>query len=224
MTTSQSKEDIEFCFFLQKMREQSIRSHIILIEVLSILLTIFGAVLTSYLAYIDYSMTALAISIDNFLDILAYTVIVWRYIRSDEINSDKRDTRANLILSVLFIFSAVCIEYESARNLLFQQKPIASGFFVLSSVLQSITFSMIAIIKFYLAQKLITSQALTTSGINSLICGFSYFSMALGMSAYVVYPSIWYLDSLFGFCTGLLVFVYGSTSFIKYACTSESAS
>jgi divalent metal cation (Fe/Co/Zn/Cd) transporter len=218
-TSQQHRDEMEFKFFLQKMQEQSARHRIILVESVSIGLTILCALLTGYLALVDYSTAALAIAIDSFIDILAYSVIIWRYMRSEQINSDKRDSRATLILAVLFIFSAVCIEFEAIKNLILEIKPVPSGMFILASVLESVTFSILSITKFMIAQRLISSNALTTSGINSLICSFSYLSMAISMSTYVLFPSIWYLDSLFGFCIGVLVFGYGISSFWKYTCS-----
>jgi divalent metal cation (Fe/Co/Zn/Cd) transporter len=218
-SSQQHRDELEFKYFLQKMQEQSTRYRIILVEAVSIALTVVCALLTGYLALVDYSTAALAIAVDSFIDILAYSVIIWRYMRSEQIISDKRDSRANLVLAVLFVFSAVCIEFEALKNLISEQKPVPSGLFILASVLESVTFSLLSITKFIIAQKLISNSALTTSAINCLICSFSYLSMAMSMSIYVLFPSIWYLDSLFGFCIGILVLGYGVSSFWKYTCS-----
>jgi divalent metal cation (Fe/Co/Zn/Cd) transporter len=220
MSSQQQRDELEFKYFMIKMQEQSARQRIIFVETVSIGLTVVCALLTSYLALVDYSMTAWAIAVDSFIDVVAYSVIIWRYMRSSEINSETRDTRASLVLGMLFILSAVVIEFESVQNLLLITKPVPSGLFILASVLESVTFSLLSIIKFMIAQQLLTSkQALTTSGINSLICSFSYLSMAIGMSVYVLFNEIWWLDSLFGFCIGVLVFGYGVSLLWKYTCS-----
>jgi divalent metal cation (Fe/Co/Zn/Cd) transporter len=215
------KEEQEFKNFLQTIQEQSSRTKIIFIEVFSICMTILCAAMTAYLAYVDYSMIALAISLDSLIDILAGFVVIWRYLNPNEICSSKRDSKASLLLSILFIITSICIEFESIKNLVNKERPIASGLFILSSVLESVLFSLIAMAKFFLAQNLSVNKALISSGINSLIASLSYFSMAISMSVFVLYPNMWYFDSIFGFWIGIMVFVYGIQLFVKITCLAD---
>lgn len=199
----------EFENILKSSQEEQIRKRIVIIEYLSIVLTLVCILSSVYLAYFDNSMTALAVSIDSLLDILVHLVVLWRYCRPLYMSSKKIDTYANLSLAILFLVSSICIEFESIKNLLTHTKPIPSLLFIAISAGQSIIFSLLSIYKFYLAQHFTESSILISSGIDSFVTGISNFSMALSMGLFVMNKKIWFLDSSFGIIIGLIIFIYG---------------
>lgn len=199
----------EFENILKSSQDEQIRKRVVIIEYLSIVLTLICLLSSGYLAYFDNSMTALAVSSDSLLDILVHLIVLWRYYKPLYMSSKKLDIYANLSLAVLFLISSICIEYESIKNLITHTKPIPSLLFIAISTGQSITFSLLSIYKFYLAQNFSESGILISSGIDSFVTGISNFSMALSMGLFVMNKKIWYLDSSFGIIIGLIIFIYG---------------
>ena len=203
-------ENKDFDSFLNKLREESVRKKIILIEVFSITFTLVSCAVSGYFWITAGSMAAMAVSADSFLDILAYLTIIWRYFKPSDLNSIKRDRKAQLLFSILFLVTAICIEYESFKNLFFMIKPKPNHVFILISVLQSIVFSFISILKFKLCRNLKLNSCLFASGVNSLMAAFGLFSMALSMTIFVYSEDIWYLDSILGFILGIALFIYSA--------------
>lgn len=209
MTKIQNSNFKEFETFLLRIKEESTRKKIIFVEYVSIVLTVLSFFLSAYLAYEDYSMTAMAIAADSLLDILVHLTVIWRYIVPIEIDSKKRDFYSSLLLAILFLTSSFCIGFESAQNLVLQKLPVASLTFILIGVVQSILFCLLSIYKFYLANRISQNASVISSGIDSFITGLSSFSMALSMTIFVMDKKIWYLDSVFGIFIGCMVFIYG---------------
>jgi divalent metal cation (Fe/Co/Zn/Cd) transporter len=214
-TTNSNFEFSQFNSFSKQIEEESARRNIVYVEYFSIFITIVCSVISAYLAFEDFSTSALAVATDSILDILAYLTVIWRYFSLSELNSRKREKIALFIFSAMFFLSSFGIQYIAVRTLISKQKPIASRFFIFVSVVQSILFSLISLIKFSLSEKIILNQAIVSSAINSLIASIENLSMAVSMSVYVLNPVIWYLDSFFGFSMGVLVFFYGISLFTK---------
>ena len=189
-----------------------------MIELISILVTMISCIVSGYLWSENESMIAMAISADSFLDILAYSVIIWRYMKKNDINSKGRDRIAQIFFSILFFITAICIEFESVKNLIQVIKPKPSSDFIFISIIQSLLFSLISIVKFLLCQRLTINSSLLASGVNSLMASLGNFSMALSMSLYFFEPKIWYLDSLFGFFMGIFLFMCGTKLFVTSIC------
>lgn len=158
-----SNELNEFDQYLNRIKENSTRTKIIYIEFLSIFVTIMCCIISGILAYEDHSQSALAISIDSFIDILFYTIVIWRYFKQIDSNSNK-DRFALIWLSIIFFISSFLIEFESVSSILHIRKPISSKSFILISIIQSIVFSLFSILKFYLARNFMNNQVLISSG------------------------------------------------------------
>lgn len=155
----------------------------------------------------------MAIAIDTFLDILSYVICIWRYSNiknnSDPKQTQRKDMIASISLALLFLTSAFWVEMQSVKSYIYEEKPSMSLLFIIIAIFQSALFSILAIIKFYLARKTKSNSVIISDGINCLVASFSNLSMAISMTFYITY-GIWYLDSLFGFCIGILVFIYGT--------------
>lgn len=199
----------EFENILKTTQDEQIRKKVVIIEYLSIVLTILCLLSSGFLAYFDDSMAALAVSGDSLLDILVHLTVLWRYYKPINLSSKKMDIHSSLLLAILFLISSLMIEYESIKNLITHTKPIPSLIFIAISIGQSIIFSFLSMYKFYLAQNFTHSDTLISSGIDSFVTGVSNFSMALSMGLFVVNQKIWYLDSTFGIIIGFIIFLYG---------------
>lgn len=224
-STNSKNDFIEIDQFMQNIQEESVHRKIIYVEYLSIFLTISCFILTTFLAYDDNSMTAMAIAVDTFLDVLAYIICIWRYQKSSQSKNSKenvqyKDQVASITLALIFIFSAFWVEVLSVKSYLAAERPVRSYIFITVAIFQSLVFSILAIIKFLLAQKLSNSAVIVSDGINSLICSLSNLSMAISMITYITLD-IWYFDSIFGFLVGVLVFIYGTQLLMSNCCFKD---
>jgi hypothetical protein len=147
-------ENKDFDSFIYELKEESIRKKIILIELLSIILTLISCIVSGYFWVTSGSMVAMAVSADSFLDILAYLTIIWRYFKPSDLNSTKRDIAAQIVISILLCAYSHIHEFESFKKFLLIIKPKPNYSFILTSVFQSIIFSFISIIKFKLCKNL----------------------------------------------------------------------
>lgn len=228
MSNTTIREDFyEVNQYVRNIQEDAIHRKIIYVEYLSIFLTLACFILTTYLAFDDNSVTALAISVDTLLDVFAYIVCIWRYKKSSQQIGDKlksegydKDQVASITLAILFLVSAFWVEMWSVKSFLTDEKPIESYIFIVIALFQSFIFSILAIIKFLLAQKLTNSSVILSDGINSLICSLSNLSMAVSMVLYIT-MDIYSFDSIFGFLIGVLIFVYGTQLLMNNCCFKD---
>ena len=182
---------------------------LILLEYVSIALTSISFVVFAVLSYEDTSVSAFAFSVDSFLDVLTYIIMIWRFSSENDVHAINKDRPALIGIGFVFLFSALAVEYESVKNLVSMTKPIQSMLFVELGIVETILFAVLAILKFLISTKIEANKTIISDGINSLIAAFAAFSMTIGMTIFVVSPEIWYLDAVFGFFMGLFVFVYG---------------
>jgi len=206
-------ENKDFDSFLNQLKEESVRKKVILIEIFSIAFTLVSCGASGYFWITVGSMASMAISADSFLDIVAYLTVIWRYFKPSDLNSIKRDIKAQILFSILFLLTAICVEFESFKNWFFMIKPKPNHAFILISVFQSIVFSFISMIKFSLCKNIKLNSCLFASGVNSLMAAFGLFSMASSMIIFVYNPEIWFLDSILGFIFGILLFIYATKLF-----------
>lgn len=157
-------------------------------------------------------MAASAIAVDCFLDILAFSVCIWRYQSANDGHKSIKwmDMIASITLSCIFIITTIWIEYLSINSYLHGERPRESVFYIAIAVWQSILFMIIACIKFILATKIEHNSVIISDGINSVVCSLSNLSMAVSMTLFIFNPNIWYLDSLFGLFIGLFTLAYGN--------------
>lgn len=177
--------------------------------------------MSTYFAMEYFTVTALAVSFDSFLDIIAHVVVLWRYHRPQTLNSHTRDIRASIFMALIFFLSSMLIEFESIRNLVLRLKPMPSYFLIVVCVLQSMAFNALSIYSFVLAQRIKKNSTLISSGVNSLMSGLSNLSMAISMCLLILYPRIWYFDSIFGLICGIMVFIYACQLFVTNTCFVE---
>jgi hypothetical protein len=158
-----SNELNEFDQFLSHTKENSTRFIIIYLELLSVLFTIVFCILSGVLSFKNQNHTSFAISIDSFMDILFYSIVVWRYFKQIDCESNE-DRFVIKWLSIIFLVSSFLIGFESISSILLIQKPIASKSLILISIIQSIVFTSFSVLKFYLAKNLINNQVMISSG------------------------------------------------------------
>ena len=191
-------------------QEKLYSRRLIQLEYASIVLTSASFIIFAILAYEDESVSAFAFAIDSFLDVLSYIIMIWRFGGdSNDVNSYKKDRLALISLGFVFFLSSFGVEYESISNLVTSVKPRQSNTFIVLGIVETILFSIMAILKFIISTKVQANKTIISDGINSLIAAFSALSMAVSMAIYMNNNNIWYLDGVFGIAMGLFVLIYG---------------
>lgn len=202
--------------FVSELTESPIRQQIVCVEMWSIGAACITCLVSGLIGLEDNSRSALALSVDSFLDILAYMVIVWRYsqrrtsslsnLSPDELR--RKDRQVMICMTCLFLFSAGWLELKSICALRAKLRPEGNVTFVAIGLLQSAVFSSLAMYKFRLATRMASPNVLISSGINTMITALASYFMSLSMSIYLYNEAAWYLDSLFGMFAGVFIFSY----------------
>jgi len=194
--------------------EKYFTKHLLILEYVSIAITIVCFVVSAIYAFEDNSVSALAFAVDAFMDVLSYLIVIWRFWQSSskKQNMDAlmhKERVALICLALLFIGSSVGVEYESAHNFIKKLKPETSVSLIAVGILQSIAFSALSSAKFYLAIKMNKNKTVISDGINSFVASISSLSMSISMLIFFIDSRVWYLDAIFGFIMGAIVFLYG---------------
>ena len=147
---------------------------------------------------------------------MIFLIILWRYCGKSDVDwMIKKERYALTALGVLFFISAAIVEYESIQNIALVIKPKPSNGFIIINMIQGVLFLYIGIYKFKLSKKVKTSSSLVSDSVNSVISSFDCFSMSFSMTLFVLYPTVWYMDSVFGIIMGIFIFTYGCSLFFQ---------
>jgi divalent metal cation (Fe/Co/Zn/Cd) transporter len=187
---------------------------IIKIEYISIGAVTVCLVVSLILAYQDRSASAMALAVDSLLDILSYTVILWRF-SGKEKNSHGKEKHTLIALGTLFIISGFIVECESISDYMKVVKPRPSKGFIFINLVQGAMFTAIGVYKLKLSQETPLGNSLLSDGVNSIISALDCFSMSVSMTIFVTNRNVWYLDSMFGIIIGLFIIAYGCYLFFQ---------
>jgi hypothetical protein len=198
--------------------DYSIRSKIVLIEIVSIFCTIASCAINGFSWSNNENATSLAVTTDGFLNTLTYALVIWCYFRRDHLHSKRRDQTTQIILSIIFLLSSTITKFIAMKNLVFKVQLNWSVNFILTNLGQSIVFSILSILKFFLSTRFTYSSTLHASGFNSLLTSLSTLSLAMSMILLMNESSLYFFDSLMGFFIALVLNAFGSNLLIRNVC------
>ncbi len=187
---------------------------IVMIEYASIGAVTACLVMSIILAFEDRSASALALAVDSLLDILSYTVLLWRFSGSDK-NSYGKEKQTLIALGCLFVASGLIVEFESIGDYMHVVKPRPSKGFIFINLVQGFMFVALGVYKLRLSQETPLGSSLLSDGVNSIISALDCFSMSASMTIYISNRNVWYLDSMFGIIMGLFIIAYGCYLFFQ---------
>jgi hypothetical protein len=225
--SNEEKQLKQFDTFSRRIKEKSVIDQLILIEYTSIAVSFLCLIVNSLMSYDESSMSALAVATDSFLDVLAYVIVLIRFLKKNKVVKDinmgdetekqekHEDSKVLMFLSILFISSSTFVAILSIKKIISKTKPTPNVEFIWISLAQSIIFSVIAIFKFKLSLQVKLNSTIYSDAFNSLIAAISTYSMAISMSAFIFNESVWYLDSVCGVVIAFFVFAYGCQLFFK---------
>ncbi|XP_035879544.1 transmembrane protein 163 [Phyllostomus discolor] len=187
---------------------QNYRRKALWVSWFSIIVTLALAVAAFTVSVMRYSASAFGFAFDAILDVLSSAIVLWRYSNAAAVHSAHREYIACVILGVIFLLSSICIVVKAIHDLSTKLLPEVDDFLFSVSILSGILCSILAVLKFMLG-KVLTSRALITDGLNSLVGGVMGFSILLSAEVFKHNSAVWYLDGSTGVLIGLTIFAYG---------------
>jgi divalent metal cation (Fe/Co/Zn/Cd) transporter len=199
-------------------QDESLTRHaLITLNIISIVVSTVCGSITFFLAVEDQSVSALGFAIDTILDVLAFSIIIWRFTSTHE--QVQREAFALRILAVLFFISGFAVFIDSILDLRNQTHPIHNQYLVMAVAVQTLIFMCLAIGKYLVAKRLNVTSAYSDA-FNTLISALMAVSVAISITIYNSNDDIWYLDMIMGMFFSLTMMLGGIWMMIKSCQTS----
>jgi divalent metal cation (Fe/Co/Zn/Cd) transporter len=179
---------------------------LITLNIISIVVSTVCGVITFFLAIEDKSVSALGFAVDTILDVLAFAIIIWRFVDGQE--QTKREALVLRILATLFIVSGLAVFIDSAIDLQRRQHPVHNQYLVIAVGIQALIFLCLSIGKYLVARRLHAISAYSDA-FNTFISALMALSVTVSISIYNANDNIWYLDSVMGMFFSLTIVLYG---------------
>lgn len=192
--------------------ESMSRHALITLNIISIVISTVCGSITFFLAVEDQSVSALGFAIDTILDVLAFSIIIWRFTSNEE--QVQREINSLRVLAVLFLISGLAVFIDSILDLRNETHPVHNDYLVTAVAVQTLIFLCLAIGKYLVAKRLDLISAYSDA-LNTTISALMAFSVALSIKIYNAYDNVWYLDPLIGMSFAILMMVYGVWMIVK---------
>lgn len=202
LTKSRNRQNLPVCIRV-KWRKAAIWATVICI-IVSIAFS-----LASFAASAGYhSDSALVLAFDCFLAIFNSLVVLWRF-RVEKTLGPRRERICCIAFGASFVLAGMVTCGMSVAHI--EAKERAQKTASLTAVLTSscITYIVLAVIQFRIAEKL-RSSAMLASSIDSFISGILIFGLLISNLVYnAVEVDLWYLDHAMGICAGVVTMLCG---------------
>ncbi|XP_014677068.1 PREDICTED: transmembrane protein 163-like isoform X1 [Priapulus caudatus] len=185
------------------------RKFTLVLTAISLLITLVLGITSLILSVADNSDAAFAFALDCLLDFLSSMVVLWRFFgKVGNLYSQHREKLACILLSLLFMISAVCVSVKAVYNLLEHKAPEKHLSIFPLFLGNTIACALLAVGKYYFGFQL-ESRALLTDAFNSLIGTLMGAVVMVSVKVYDVNPDIWFLDSSASVFFSGVLFLYG---------------
>uniref|UniRef100_A0A3Q3JGD2 Uncharacterized protein n=1 Tax=Monopterus albus TaxID=43700 RepID=A0A3Q3JGD2_MONAL len=197
---------LESSMRLKPHEAQSYRKKALWVSWTSIVVTLILAVAAFTVSFMRHSASAFGFAFDATLDVLSSAIVLWRYSNAAAVHCAHREYIACAVLGIVFVLSSMCILGKAIHDLAARVQ--ARTHFIFNVSITGLTCSVLAVAKFMLG-KVLTSRALITDGINSLIGAVMGFSILISAEVFKHHTDVWFLDATMGVIIGLIIMAYG---------------
>ncbi|CAF0904238.1 unnamed protein product [Adineta steineri] len=186
--------------------ETTVRHALITLNIISIFVSTVCGLITFFLAVEEQSASALGFAVDTILDVLAFSIIIWRFTSAHE--QAKREIYVLRMLSILFFMSGFGVFIDSILDLRNQIHPIPNHYLAVAVAIQTLVFLCLAFGKYTVARKLNVISAYSDA-FNTFISGLMALSVAISTTIYNSNSKVWYLDPIIGMFISATIMIYG---------------
>jgi len=161
------------------------------------------------------SSLCLVYGLENFVDVLSSTIVLWRFFAPSSMTAELerklagREQRASILISFILVVLGIVVIVAGAMHLQRGEEEVQSLRLVIAlSFFSIIIFGVLAVLKFRYSVRL-SSPSLYKDGVCSLIG--TILAIALFVNSLIIQsaPEAWWIDPLVAICAGSAAIVYG---------------
>ncbi|GIY14410.1 transmembrane protein 163 [Caerostris darwini] len=159
------------------------------------------------------------LSLDCLLDVIAATLVIWRFYGSASTYSDFKENVACICLGILFCLSSIAIVSKSAHDLVSHHVPQQLVYVFILAAVGGVMNSVLGCVKYMLGKKM-NSQSLILEAINTSLSAVLAMMLAVSDILYFYHPSAWTIDPITSLVVAVILFLGG----IKVLCRRKQSS
>ncbi|XP_055951889.1 transmembrane protein 163-like isoform X2 [Argiope bruennichi] len=184
------------------------RMYALLTCIITVVFDIFLGIAAFVCAAVTDSSAGYAFALDCLLDVLAATLVVWRFYGSTSTHSDFKENVACICLGILFCLSSVGIIAKSAHDLAIHHIPQQLMYVFILAGVGGVMNSVLGCAKYMLGKKM-KSQSLILEAINTSLSAVLAMMLAVSDILYFYHPSAWTIDPITSIVVAVILFVGG---------------
>ncbi|XP_054719775.1 transmembrane protein 163-like [Uloborus diversus] len=167
-------------------------------------------------AAITDSSAGYAFALDCLLDVVAASLVIWRFYGSTSAYSDFKEKMACVSLGVLFCLAAMGIVCKSVYDLACHTVPQQLVYVFILAAIGGVVNSVLGTVKYILGKKM-KSQSLILEAINTSLSAVLALMLAISDILYFYHPSAWTIDPITSLFVAFILLLGG----IRVLCRRE---
>lgn len=139
------------------------------------------------------SIALVGFGLDSYIEVASGLVLIWRLRKhgfSDDAEEEVAEKRAIFFVGATFFLLSAYVIYESARKLVFQERPEESLVGIILAFVSLIVMPFLALYKKKIASE-IHSRALRADALETLACSYLSLTVLLGLGANALFGWWW---------------------------------
>ncbi|GFX87950.1 transmembrane protein 163 [Trichonephila clavipes] len=184
------------------------RMYALLTCIITVIFDIFLGIAAFVCAAFTDSSAGYAFALDCLLDVIAATLVIWRFYGTASTYSDFKENVACICLGILFCLSSIGITSKSVHDLVIHHVPQQLMYVFILAAVGGIMNSVLGCVKYMLGKKM-NSQSLILEAINTSLSAVLAMMLAISDILYFYHPSAWTIDPITSLVVALILFVGG---------------
>ncbi|KFM66141.1 Transmembrane protein 163, partial [Stegodyphus mimosarum] len=192
------------------------RMYALLTCIVTVVFDLFLGTAAFVCAAITDSSAGYAFALDCLLDVVAATLVIWRFYGSSSTYSQFRENLACICLGVLFCLASAGIVSKSVYDIVAHTVPQQLMYVFILAGVGGFTNAVLGTVKYILGRKM-RSQSLVLEAVNTSLSSVLALMLAVSDILYFYHPSAWMIDPITSLFVALILFIGG----IRVLCRKE---
>ncbi|KAG8177926.1 hypothetical protein JTE90_027069 [Oedothorax gibbosus] len=195
------------------------RMYALLTCIITVVFDIFLGTAAFVCAAVTDSSAGYAFALDCLLDVIAASLVIWRFYGTSSTYSDFKENVACICLGMLFCLASFGIVSKSVHDLVMHHIPQQLMYVFILAGVGGIMNSVLGCVKYMLGKRM-KSQSLILEAINTALSAVLALMLAVSDILYFYHPSAWTIDPITSLFVALILFGGG----IKVLCGRHHSS